>query len=158
MVEQSLRDERLLLIRARWSVLRWGPRDRLLFAKWFGTTAPVARQAILVRLNRELALNARYSAANFTVHTPLRANVLASVNPANPGTIYIDAAFFTAPRIGFDSRGGTLVHEMSHFTIISATKDRAYGVSNCLALARKSALDALTNADNFSYYTEDAAR
>jgi hypothetical protein len=53
----------------------------------------------------------------------------AYVYPAQPYTIYVCNAFWTAPMTGTDSKGGTLLHEMSHFDIVAGTDDHVYGQS-----------------------------
>ncbi|MCI0570918.1 MAG: M35 family metallo-endopeptidase, partial [Myxococcaceae bacterium] len=41
----------------------------------------------------------------------------AYVYPTQPYKIYVCKAFWTAPMTGTDSKGGTLIHEMSHFNV-----------------------------------------
>jgi peptidyl-Lys metalloendopeptidase len=53
-------------------------------------------------------------------------------------------------------RAGTITHEMSHFVIAGRTKDHTYGTANCKALAKRSPGLALTNADNFEFWAENA--
>ncbi|WP_308628312.1 M35 family metallo-endopeptidase [Massilia genomosp. 1] len=37
--------------------------------------------------------------------------------------LYVCGAFWRAPVTGTDSQGGTLVHEMSHFTAVAGTRE-----------------------------------
>ncbi len=61
--------------------------------------------------------------------------------------------FFNAADDGFDSRPGTVVHEMSH--LAAGTSDIAYGVAGARRLAgAKEGVDAARNADNFEYFIE----
>ena len=50
---------------------------------------------------------------------------------------------------------GTLVHEMSHFTVVGGTKDWVYGVQNCRDLAKNQPKLAQTCAANMKYVNED---
>lgn len=74
------------------------------------------------------------------------------------GVVYIDAAYLTAPRFGFDGQASTLVHEFSHFRVIYFSADIKYGEAECLALARKDPRAALHNADNLGGYIDQAGR
>ena len=56
---------------------------------------------------------------------------------------------------GTDSKGGTLVHEMSHFNAVAATDDHAYGQSAAKSLATSNPTRALDNADNHEYFAEN---
>lgn len=60
------------------------------------------------------------------------------------------------PAVGTNSRAGTIIHEMSHFSIAGGTKDHAYGPDECKAPAKTDPLLALTNADTFEFYVEGA--
>lgn len=44
-------------------------------------------------------------------------------------------AFWSAPVSGTDSKGGTIVHEMSHFNVVAGTDDIVYGQSGAKSLA-----------------------
>ncbi len=60
--------------------------------------------------------------------------------------------FFNAANDGFDSRPGTVVHEMSH--LAANTVDIVYGPSGARRLAAKQPVDASRNADNIEYFIE----
>ncbi|HEX5751649.1 MAG TPA: M35 family metallo-endopeptidase [Archangium sp.] len=79
----------------------------------------------------------------------------AYVYPASPYKIYVCGAFWNAPNTGTDSKAGTLVHEMSHFNVVAATDDWAYGQSAAKSLASSSPTKALDNADNHEYIAEN---
>jgi peptidyl-Lys metalloendopeptidase len=68
----------------------------------------------------------------------------------------VDLAFVQAPRLGESSRVGTMTHEMSHFLVAGGTKDHTYGTAKCKQLARSDSALALTNADNFEFWAENA--
>jgi peptidyl-Lys metalloendopeptidase len=79
----------------------------------------------------------------------------AYVYPASPYKIYVCNAFWSAPTTGTDSKAGTLVHEMSHFNVVAATDDHAYGQSAAKSLAISSPTRALDNADSHEYFAEN---
>ncbi len=56
---------------------------------------------------------------------------------------------------GTDSKAGTLVHEMSHFTAVAGTDDHAYGQTNAKSLAISNPDLALNNADSHEYFAEN---
>lgn len=55
---------------------------------------------------------------------------------------------------GYDSKPGTVVHELSHFTTIHGNEDHVYGLASALALASSSPSLAVDNADNWEYFVE----
>ncbi len=68
--------------------------------------------------------------------------------------IFLCNAFWRLPPdSGFDTQAGTVVHEMSH--AVSYTDDFVYGTANAKALARSKPNEAIRNADNYEYFTED---
>ena len=83
------------------------------------------------------------------------AGVFAYVYANQPYKIYFCPAFWTAPMTGTDSKGGTIVHETSHFTIVAGTGDYAYGQTACKSLAKSDPSRAIMNADNHEYFTEN---
>ncbi|GAB3371749.1 M35 family metallo-endopeptidase [Massilia agri] len=79
----------------------------------------------------------------------------AYVYPAQPYTIYVCKGFWTAPLTGTDSRGGTLLHELSHFDVVAGTDDHVYGQQGAAELARTSPERAINNADSHEYFGEN---
>jgi hypothetical protein len=79
----------------------------------------------------------------------------AYVYPNQPYKIYVCKAFWSAPLLGTDSKGGTLVHEMSHFTVVAGTDDLAYGQSAAGQLAVSDPVKAVNNADSHEYFGEN---
>ncbi|KAF5357494.1 hypothetical protein D9758_012510 [Tetrapyrgos nigripes] len=71
------------------------------------------------------------------------------------GTIYLCGAFWRANATGTDSRGGTLVHESTHFTKLAGTADHVYGQSGAKDLAKEDPDEAITNADTHEYFAEN---
>jgi peptidyl-Lys metalloendopeptidase len=71
------------------------------------------------------------------------------------GTVYLCGSFWGAPVRGSDSKGGTLVHETSHFNKIAKTEDVAYGTVDSKKLAKESPKEAIGNADSHEYFAEN---
>ncbi len=82
-------------------------------------------------------------------------NYYAYVYPTQPYQIWVCKAFWSAPNAGTDSKGGTLIHEMSHFNVVAGTDDHVYGQSGAKALAISNPTNAVDNADNHEYFAEN---
>jgi peptidyl-Lys metalloendopeptidase len=85
-----------------------------------------------------------------------QAGVYAYVYPSDTShTIYCCEAFWTAPNAGgFDTKAGTLIHELSHFSNLCGTNDWVYGVNGARNLAITNPSRAVSNADNYEYFSE----
>jgi len=81
-------------------------------------------------------------------------NTFAYVMTAFHYDIYLCQMFWRSPVRGYDTIGGTLIHEMSHFDVIGRTDDIVYGVNPARDLARRNPAQAVRNADNYQFYTE----
>lgn len=84
-----------------------------------------------------------------------KTNTYAYVYPTQPYKIYLCGAFWSAPVLGTDSRGGTLIHEMTHFNVVASTDDWAYGQTSAASLALTNPTKALDNADSHEYFAEN---
>jgi len=85
------------------------------------------------------------------------ANTYAYVFPSDTTyTVYVCGAFWNAPinTCNWDSKPGTLIHELSHFTNVAGTSDFAYGTAACRNLASNNPSQAIRNADNHEYLSE----
>ncbi len=80
----------------------------------------------------------------------------AYVDPNDPEKkINLEKQFWKARRRGYNSRLGTLVHEITHFADIGATQDHQYSKDGAKFLTRKGNVHlALENADNIEYFIE----
>jgi len=79
----------------------------------------------------------------------------AYVRPDKAFVITLGNFFFSASDSGFSSKLGTLIHEMTHFTVVGAAKDpKIYGVDEAKALARTNPDEAMKNAENIEYFVE----
>jgi peptidyl-Lys metalloendopeptidase len=83
------------------------------------------------------------------------AGTFAYVYPNQPYKIYLCGAFWAAANTGTDSRAGTIVHEMSHFTVLGGTQDNAYGQAAAKKLAKSNPAKAVQNADSHEYFAEN---
>ena len=90
-----------------------------------------------------------------TINCGCNQNYYAYVYPTRPYEIFVCRAFWSAPLAGTDSKGGTLVHEMSHFNVVAGTDDIIYGQSGAKSLASSDPNSALNNADNHEYFAEN---
>ncbi|KAF5336933.1 hypothetical protein D9611_002881 [Ephemerocybe angulata] len=79
----------------------------------------------------------------------------AYVNPGTFGKIFLCGAFWNAPNIGTDTKGGTLIHEASHFTKNGGTSDNVYGQTGARNLAISDPGRAVNNADSHEYFAEN---
>jgi len=85
------------------------------------------------------------------------ANTYAYVYPTDTTfTVHLCGAWFSAATgtCKYDSQGGTLIHELSHFNSVGGTQDHAYGTSSCQNLARSNPGQAIKNADSYEYMHE----
>lgn len=73
--------------------------------------------------------------------------------------IYLCKAYWNAndDPFQYDSKPGTLTHEMSHFDAVCGTRDFAYGRYNCEDLAKTDPNTAINNADSYEYFQETGA-
>ncbi len=121
---------------------------------WFGTYN--ASRYTTVRSNFTRIYNALSSQPFvFNCTCPAAPSAIAYVYPNQPYRIYLCNAFWSAPNTGTDSRAGTIVHEVSHFTVMGGTDDWAYGQSAAHNLAVSNPARAVDNADSHEYFTEN---
>jgi peptidyl-Lys metalloendopeptidase len=79
----------------------------------------------------------------------------AYVYPTQPYKVYLCNAFWSAPTSGTDSKGGTIIHELSHFNIVAGTDDIVYGQAGAKSLAISNPAQAIQNADSHEYFAEN---
>ncbi len=122
------------------------------YSKWFG--ASDAGRIATVKSNF-LKIKDAFDTKPVTVDCGCKKTYFAYVYPNQPYKIYVCKAFWTAPMTGTDSKGGTLVHEMSHFTAVAGTDDWVYGQSGAASLAISDPAKAINNADSHEYFSEN---
>ena len=122
------------------------------FTTWFGTYTSAHHSTILTHFSN---LNGNtYSSYHFDC-TCTDSDTYAYVYPDDFGHVYLCGAFWDAPTTGTDSKGGTLIHESSHFTANAGTQDYVYGQSGAKSLAKSNPAEAIENADSHEYYAEN---
>jgi hypothetical protein len=122
------------------------------YTTWFG--APNSGRFNTVKSHFE-AIEDAFESAPTVVNCDCDEPYYAYVFADQPYEIYVCDAFWSAPTSGTDSKAGTLVHEMSHFTVVAATRDHEYGQNACRSLAISSPQQAVMNADSHEYFAEN---
>jgi peptidyl-Lys metalloendopeptidase len=125
-----------------------GPR----YTKWFGVTDNARVATVKTHF---AALKDAFATKPITVDCGCKKTYYAYVYPTQPYVIYVCKAFWNAPMTGTDSKGGTLVHEMSHFNVVAGTDDWVYGQSGAASLAISDPAKAIDNADSHEYFGEN---
>ena len=131
---------------------RAGARYRL----WFGTYDDARWTAVkshYAAISTALSTAALQLICNNACSTD--PNVYAFVYANAPYAVYLCGAFWGAPNTGTDSRAGTLIHELSHFTVVAGTSDYVYGQPGAKSLAISNPTQAIENADNHEYFAEN---
>lgn len=122
------------------------------YTKWFG--ANDAGRVATVK-SHFAAIKDAFANKPVTVDCGCKKTYYAYVYPTQPYKIYVCKAFWSAPMTGTDSKGGTLVHEMSHFNVVAGTDDHVYGQSGAASLAISNPAQAIDNADSHEYFGEN---
>ena len=122
------------------------------YNKWFG--AADNSRINIVKANFT-AIKDAFDNKPVTVDCGCKKTYYAYVFPNQPYKIFVCKAFWTAPMTGTDSKGGTLVHEMSHFTAVAGTDDWVYGQTGAANLAITDPAKAINNADSHEYFSEN---
>jgi peptidyl-Lys metalloendopeptidase len=129
----------------------------LRYTTWFGAATTTRLNTIKTHYaNIDAALD--QSGGQIKINCGCNQNYYAYVYPTKPYEIFVCRAFWTAPTSGTDSKGGTLIHETSHFNIVAATDDNVYGQSGAKSLAISDPDAAVDNADSHEYYAENTPR
>lgn len=142
--------------------------DTELYIRWFGRHS--AGHARIVTQNLT-AIDLALGAEALTLVCPrvgeedCSFDTFANVWPDEPFVINLCPAFFRMPSIdGFGQRSqgfqngtreGTIIHEVSHFTVIAGTDDECYSRRICSNMARIDPRRAIRNADSYQYFVED---
>ena len=122
------------------------------YTTWFGTYS--AGNWSQVR-NQFASIQDAFVTKGIFYDCKCKQNYYAYVYPTQPYNIYLCKVFWQAPMSGTDSKGGTLVHEMSHFNVTAGTDDWAYGQSAAKSLAISNPTNARNNADSHEYFAEN---
>jgi len=125
------------------------------YTTWFGSYSSIRHDELQTGYE-----NIRYRLDDANIKfdcSTCNGNYYAYVYPSRPYQIFMCNAFWSAPMLGYNSKMGTTIHEISHFTIVAETDDYAYGESDCAQLAISNPQNAINNADNHEYYAENAS-
>jgi peptidyl-Lys metalloendopeptidase len=123
------------------------------YTTWFGTYNSGRYNTVASHFS---AIASAFNNADIVIDCSCRKkSTYAYVYANQPYKIYVCGAFWSAPATGTDSKAGTLVHEMSHFTVVAGTDDNAYGQSAAKALAISNPAAAVDNADSHEYFAEN---
>jgi peptidyl-Lys metalloendopeptidase len=122
------------------------------YTTWFGTYT--ATRANLVKSHFNNMNNGQVTSDTYDC-TCTDSGTYAYVYPDSFGYIYLCGAFWSAPTAGTDSKGGTIVHESSHFTRNGGTDDYVYGQTGAKSLAKSNPNNAVMNADSHEYFAEN---
>lgn len=135
--------------RSYFTANRSGPR----YLEWFGAM-DAGRYATVKGHYDKMASALATATVSFDCST-CTDSAYAYVYANQPYKIYICGSFWSAPNTGTDSRAGTLIHELSHFTVLGGTEDYAYGQSLARSIAITIPSRAVMNADNHEYFAEN---
>ncbi|MFL6675288.1 MAG: M35 family metallo-endopeptidase [Massilia sp.] len=122
------------------------------YTHWFGANDSTRVATVKSHF---VALKDAFANKPITVDCGCKKTYYAYVYPTQPYKIYVCKAFWSAPMTGTDSKGGTLVHEMSHFNVVASTDDWVYGQSGAASLAISDPAKAIDNADSHEYFGEN---
>jgi peptidyl-Lys metalloendopeptidase len=128
------------------------PSGTARYTTWFGAFSSTNWSTARTQF---AAIKDVFDTKTLTVDCGCNKTYYAYVYPTKPYVVYVCKAFWAAPMTGTDSKGGTLVHEISHFNAVAGTDDWAYGQTNAKSLARTDPAKALNNADNHEYFAEN---
>ena len=124
----------------------------LRYATWFGAKTTTRYNKVSSNFTN---IKGAMDTASVNFNCGCKKQYYAYVYPNQPYNIYLCRIYWTAPLTGTDSKAGTLIHEMSHFTIVAGTDDWVYGQSGARNLATTNPDHAVDNADSHEYFAEN---
>ncbi len=128
------------------------PSSSVRYATWFGSYNSSRWNSVSSNFS---AIDSALNNQPLTFDCSCKKSYYAYVYPTQPYKIYMCNAFWSAPVSGTDSKGGTIVHEMSHFNVVAGTDDIVYGQSGAKSLALSNPAQAIQNADSHEYFAEN---
>ena len=134
------------------SYLNGAPGATSRYTTWFGAYSSAGWNEVKSHF---VALKDALDTKPITYDCSCKKSYYAYVYPTQPYKVYLCRAFWTAPLSGTDSKGGTIVHELSHFNVIAGTDDFAYGHTAAKQLALSNPAQARLNADSHEYFAEN---
>jgi peptidyl-Lys metalloendopeptidase len=122
--------------------------NRTRFRKWFGSYTSSRWNRVKTVFE---TLKSRLDSKKLRFHCDCDDYYYAYVYPDQPYNIYICQIYWDA---SLEDKGGTVIHELTHFHTVGSTDDVVYGVSGCEQLARDNPGRAIENADSYAYFCE----
>jgi peptidyl-Lys metalloendopeptidase len=122
------------------------------YTSWFGEATPARYDTAVASFN---AIDDAIENETITFSCKCNNTSYAYVYPDRPYEVFVCKSFWATGDTGTDSRGGVIIHEVSHFNVVAGTDDFVYGHAGARDLAISSPDDALNNADNLEYFTEN---
>ena len=138
------------------------------FERWFGPFTVPRGETVRAKLKSIYSAidrgNLRFY-CGASEHPDCKGDTYAYVYRTEPFSMTVCPSFFSLPAMEggapddaayeFGTMEGTIIHEMSHFTVVADTDDLCYSRSRCADMAIDAPQDAVSNADTFQYYAED---
>ena len=125
------------------------------YVHWFGGYDASRWSTVSSHYTSIQAVTGGSSAGFDCSDTDCNPGTFAFVYPVAPYTVHLCSAFWDAALTGTDSRAGTLIHEISHFTVVAGTDDVVYGQNGAANLAVTHPEQAITNADSHEFFAEN---
>ena len=122
------------------------------YLTWFGTYSSGRHATVTGNFD---AISFDLNNEKMTFNCGCKKNYYAYVYSNQPYQIYLCKYFWLAPNTGTDSRAGTIIHEISHFDVVAGTDDIVYGQAGAKNLAISNPANAIRNADNHEYFSEN---
>ena len=123
------------------------------YTTWFGTVSMANWNTLITHYTKiRDTLNQNRLSYDCSCKIP---RTFSFVFPSRPYKIHLCPVFWQVPATGTDSGGGTLIHELSHFTVVAGTQDYKYGQIPCQKLAMTDPAKAIENADSHEYFAEN---
>jgi len=123
------------------------------YTTWFGAYSDARYNTVTSNFD---AIGRAFDNANLQFNCDCdETGIYAFVYPDLPYAVTLCPSFWTAPLNGLNSKAGTIIHELSHFSVVAGTVDHAYQVSATQRLAQTNPNLAIDNGDNMEYFAEN---
>jgi peptidyl-Lys metalloendopeptidase len=127
------------------------------YEEWFGPLTSARYDHVRSAFR---AISDALQAEDFDFHCgdlvcDLNPSYIAFVRGFHAYHVYLCPQFWDLPATGPLSRGGAVLHEVSHFDAVADTRDHAYGDAECAGLALASPNQAMENADSYRLFAEN---
>jgi len=125
------------------------------YTAWFGEYTDARYTRILGQFQKIHDAIANKSVSFHCAGDRCKDTIFAYVFAGQPYRVHVCGKFWTAALNGTDSRSGTILHEVSHFSVVAGTDDHQYGHNNSKELAKEDPEKAASNADSHEYFAEN---